>query len=83
VIATRLRSVAESAAPDDVMASISPYIDPSRAPSPEGAKNASTATIAPTADTPPRKTMVETVGCAPTERRSSHTPVPPMTHVPA
>jgi len=28
VIATLLRSVAESAAPDDVMASIRPYIDP-------------------------------------------------------
>jgi len=66
VIATRLRSVAERAAPGATTASMSPYIEPSRAPRPEGAKNASTATIAPTAETPPRKTTVDAAGCAPT-----------------
>src|SRR5581483_10997808 len=82
VIATRLRIVADSAAPDDVTASMSPYMDPSRAPRPDGVKNAKTATIAPTADVPPRKTIVGTDGCAPTERSSSHRPTPPSTHVP-
>ena len=54
VIAIRFRTVAPSAAPSDATASIRPYIEASRTPSPDGAMIESTATIAPTALTPPR-----------------------------
>ena len=63
-------------------ASISPYIDASRGPRPDGAKTASTATIAPTAAVPPRKTIDAASGCAPTDRSSSQSAEPPITHVP-
>ena len=66
-----------------VTASSSPYIDASRTPSPEGANTKTTATIAPTAAVPPRKTIVAGSGCAPTERSSSQSANPPRTQVPA
>ena len=68
MIASRFSTVAPSATASVVTASSSPYIDASRTPSPEGAKTASTATIAPTALTPPRYGIVETDGSPPTER---------------
>src|SRR6478672_8512685 len=64
VIRNRFITVTPRAGPALVTASSRPYIDASRAPSPDGAKNASTATIAPTADTPPRYGTVETGGDA-------------------
>ena len=60
---------------------MSPYIDASRGPRPDGANTESTATIAPTAAVPPRKTIDETSGCAPTERSRSQSASPPITQV--
>ena len=59
-----------------------PYIDASRAPRPEGANTASTATIAPTADVPPRNGIVSRPGLEPTLRSMKYTAVPPISQVP-
>ncbi len=58
-------------------------MEASRTPRPDGAKTNTTATIAPTAAVPPRKTIVAGSGCAPTDRSRSHSAKPPSTHVPA
>ena len=65
---------APSAGPLVVSASSIPYIDASRAPSPDGTNTASTATIAPTADTPPRNGSVARPGSLPTERSRKYRP---------
>ena len=83
MIASRFRTVAPSATDSVVTASISPYIDASRTPSPEGAKTASTATIAPTAATPPRYGIEETAGSPPTARSMKKRPAPPSGQVSA
>ena len=54
MIASRFSTVAPRAIGPVVTASIKPYIEASRTPSPEGAITVTTATIAPTAPTPPR-----------------------------
>ena len=64
MIASRFRRVTPRAGPLVVTASSSPYIDASRAPSPDGKKTTSTATIAPTAETPPRNGIVDEPGVA-------------------
>ena len=65
-----------------VSASSRPYIVASRGPSPDGAKTASTATIAPTALTPPRNGTADRLGSPPTERTMKKSPRPPISHVP-
>jgi hypothetical protein len=68
VIASRLRTVTPSAAPDETITSRRPYMDASRTPRPDGANTTSTATMAPTAAVPPRYGMVEMPGSAWSER---------------
>ena len=82
VIASRFRTTAPSAGPLVVSASSIPYIDASRAPRPDGTNTASTATIAPTAEIPPRNGIVASPGSLPTERSRKYSPAPPITHVP-
>ena len=74
-------TVAPSATASPTTASSSPYIDASRTPRPEGAKTASTATIAPTALTPPRNGIEENAGSPPTERSMKKRAAPPSGQV--
>ena len=83
MIASRFSTVAPSAIASVVTASSSPYIEASRTPRPEGAKIASTATIAPTALTPPRYGISETDGSPPSARIMKKSAAPPSGHVSA
>ena len=83
MITSRLSTVAPSATASPTTASISPYIAPSLTPSPEGAKIASTATIAPTAAAPPRNGIEENDGSPPTDRSMKKRPAPPSGQVSA
>ena len=83
MIASRLITIAPSATASPTTASSRPYIDASRTPSPEGAKIASTATIAPTALTPPRYGIDEIAGSPPTERSMKNIAAPPSGQVSA
>ena len=76
VIARRLSTIAPSATPSEATARSRPYIDASRTPRPDGAKTASTATIAPTALVPPRNGIEIGSGSPPTDRSMKKSATP-------
>jgi NAD(P)-dependent dehydrogenase (short-subunit alcohol dehydrogenase family) len=82
VIVRRLRIVAPRAVESLMIAISRAYIDASRTPSPDGAKTASTATIAPTAAVPPRNGIALRCGAGPRLRIRKYRPNPPISQVP-